>query len=380
MSRQESGFMIGGSMNILSVLENLDIKDDVVEELKREKLPLFMWGIGELATEINEYLKKNDIHIQAAFVSENYYTEALMFDGKMVQKYSDIKKYGKFNVIIGHSNYEKYSVMEEKEEVNKVFCLFSVNYGIFHKTPMEEIEKFQREFEDTYDLFEDEESKRTYVSFLKTRVSGNMKYVLENYKKEMNFFNNDIFKVTDQECFLDIGAFDGDTIRLFMKECGGKYQTIYALEPDDVNRKKLMEYIQKEELQNVYISEKGAWDKKGYLKFETVGEQISSVICESAQDVPGIEMIAAEPVDFIFQYKGKVTLLKINYLEGVEEALRGAGNILRNDAPKVAVTVGFTCENVRKIPKVIKSINPEYKLFLRYNRGMLSALTLYAIV
>ena len=87
-------------MNILSVLENLDIKDDVVEELKREKLPLFMWGIGELATEINEYLKKNDIHIQAAFVSENYYAEALMFDGKMVQKYSDIKKYGKFNVII----------------------------------------------------------------------------------------------------------------------------------------------------------------------------------------------------------------------------------------------------------------------------------------
>ena len=197
-------------MNILNILMDLDVKEDVIEELKREKLPLFIWGTGEIATEINEYLKKNNVHIQAAFVSEDYYAESLMFDGKPVKRYCDIKEYAKFNVIMGHSNYEKLSLFEEKEEVNKVFCLFSVNYGIYKKTPIEEIEKYQSEFENIYDLFEDEESKRAYISLLRTRVSGNIKYVLENYKQEMNFFNNEIFKVNDEEIFLDIGAFDGD--------------------------------------------------------------------------------------------------------------------------------------------------------------------------
>lgn len=365
-------------MNVLNILSDLEIKEDVIIELKEEKLPLFMWGTGELATEINEYLKKNGIQISGVFVSDDYYDGTRIFDGKLVKRYSDIKEYSKLNVIIGHSNYEKLCLIEEKENVNKVFYLFSVNYGIFHKTPMEKIRDYQGEFENIYDLLDDEESKKVYLSFLKTRVSGNIKYLLEVYKKEMNFFNNDIFVINNKETYLDVGAFDGDTIRLFLKESGGKYCMIYALEPDSFNRKKLEEYVQKDNLQDVYISSKGAWNKKCTISFETVGDQISSVINDENYIVG--ETIDVEPIDDMFAYKDQVTLIKINYLEGVEEALYGAQKILKEDKPKLALTIGFDCNNIRKIPKVIKEINPEYKLFLRYNRGMLSALTLYAVV
>ncbi|MCM1125479.1 MAG: FkbM family methyltransferase [Lachnospiraceae bacterium] len=365
-------------MNILNALSNLEIREDVIAELKEESLPLFIWGTGELAAEINEYLKKNGIQINGAFVSDEYYNGMMVFDGQLVERYEDIKEYPKFNVIMGHSNYEKISFMEEKENVNKVFYLFSVNYGIFHKTSIQEIRDYQGEFEDAYGLFEDEESRKVYLSFLKTRVSGNIKYLLEVYKREMNFFNNDIFVIDNKELYLDIGAFDGDTIRLFLKENGGKYCAIYALEPDSINKKKLEEYVQKASLQDVYISSKGAWNKKCAISFETVGDQISSVI--NNENYAGGEVIDVEPVDNMFSYKGRVTLLKINYLEGVEEALQGAESILKVDKPKLALTVGFDCNNIRRIPKIIKEINPEYKLFLRYNRGMLSALTLYAVV
>lgn len=366
-------------MNIMSELMNLDIKEDVIDELKKEKLPLVMWGSGELADEINQFLKKNQIHISAFYLDDDYFIENMMFDNLAVSRFEDLKrKYNKFNVIVGHSNYEKISLIEKKEEINKVFCMFSVNYGIYKKTSIEEIRMNQEEFEENYELFEDEKSKCAYLALLKTRVSGNIKYVLEAYHNEMNFFNNDIFAVKENECFLDIGAYDGDTIRLFLKECKNKYQEIYALEPDDINRKKLIKYIEEKKIENVHVSAKGAWDKKCILSFGANKEQISSVIND--EGIEGKVQIEAEPLDTLFTYNKKITMLKINYLEGVEEALRGAKGILEKDMPKLAITIGFNCDNIRKIPKLIKMINPEYKLYLRYNRGMTSTLTLYGIV
>ena len=87
-----------------------------------------------------------------------------------------------------------------------------------------------------------------------------------------------------------------------------------------------------------------------------------------------------EPLDTLFDYYDKVTILKINYFEGVREAVQGAEKILKNYEPKVAISVGYDCRNIRYIPLLIKQINPNYKLYIRYNRGMASALTLYGII
>ena len=48
-------------MDILKELENLQEKENLEIQLKKEILPLVMWGAGELAGEINEYLKMNNI-------------------------------------------------------------------------------------------------------------------------------------------------------------------------------------------------------------------------------------------------------------------------------------------------------------------------------
>ena len=367
-------------MSILDELTGLEIKEDIVVELKNETLPLVMWGIGELATEIIAYLQENYINIDDIFVDENYYREHIVFHNFQVHTYEYIqRKYETFNIIIGHSNYEKAAIMEKRKEINKVFCLFSVNYNVFTKTSIEDIIAHSDEFEKVYDLFEDDESKNNYLALLKTRISGNVKYVLDVFKHEMNFFNNDVFVVSEQECYMDIGAYDGDTIRLFLQECHGKYDYIYALEPDEKNREKLEKYIKEQDLKNVIVTDKGAWKEKDTLRFLSNNEQISSVA--NQQDEENDVLIYAEPIDTMFAYAKKVTLLKINYLSGVEEALLGGGqHILREHMPKLAITVGFNCENIRIIPQLIKEINPQYKLYLRYNRGMVSSLTLYATV
>lgn len=367
-------------MRILSELENLEEKEDLAVELQREQLPLVMWGAGELAGEVNEYLKKNDILLADVFVDDEYYSEGLTFEGKSVISYSMLlKKYKKTNLIMGSSNYEKINELESRICFEKVFCLFSVNYGIYEKTPLSEIKENIIDFETVYSLLSDEKSREVLLTFLQTRVSGNNLYIVNQHEKESNFFNNEIFKIDQNEVYLEVGAYDGDTIRMFLKENRGLYKYIYALEPDDENRKKLQNYIEDNDIKNIAISNKGAWNKKGKLNFSAVSEQISSVIVDDNENIENVG-IEVDRLDNLFEYKDKVTIIKINYLEGVKEALEGAESILKRDKPKLAITVGFDCRNIRYIPMIIKKINPEYKVYLRFNRGMISSLTCFGKV
>lgn len=367
-------------MNLLKELEGLEEKEDILVQLKRETLPLVMWGAGSLAIEIKDFLKNKGIFLADIFVDDEYYCEGMMMDGKNILSYSElIKKYAEVNIILGNSNYEKISMLENRKGVNKVFYFFSINYGIYEKTPISDIQNNIDGFETVYQMLGDEISRENYMAFLKTRVSGNYRYILDVYKKECNFFRNDIFTIGENEVFLDVGAFDGDTIRIFLKENGGKYRAIYALEPDSINRNKLEKFIEDSQMQNVFVSDKGAWDKAEKLSFLSNLEQMSGVIAEAHAEDDGTSIIV-DTLDTLFQYSDDVTILKINYREGVKEALNGAKYILKNHKPKLAIVVGFDCQNIVSIPQLIKDINPDYKLYMRYNRGMISTLTLYGIV
>lgn len=367
-------------MGILKELEYLEQVQSPIEELQKSSLPLVMWGAGDVAAEVDEYLGMHGISLADIFVDDEYYTDNMIFGERSIICNAELcEKYSKVNVILGHSSYEKIKSLEGRDNINKVFYLFSVSYGVFDKTPLSVIRENIDEFELTYQLFEDEVSRENYLAFLKTRVTGNNQYILNVFKKEANFFKNDIFQMGEEEVLLDIGAYDGDTIRLFLKENNGKYKNIYALEPDDVNRSRLEKYVEDAKLHDVFITEKGAWNKCGRMYFSANNEQICGVVAGETASKDE-QSIVVKPLDMLFEYQNKITMLKINYFEGVKEALQGAESILKIHKPKLAVTVGFDCRNIRYIPKLIKDINPDYKLYLRYNHGMLSSLVLYGII
>ena len=370
-------------MKILEELRDLEVKENLSEELKRERLPLIMWGAGEVAEEVHYYLKQNGIILSDVFVDDAYYSENLLFNGKQVLSYSMlVEKYDSVNLVLGCSNYEKIKYLEDLRIVNKVFYLFSFSYGMYEKTSIEEIKENIDEFEQIYAELGDEMSRRNYLAFLKTRLSGNNSYIFQVFEKEMTYFNNDIYRINDKEVFLDIGAYDGDTIRIFLKENDGKYQHIYALEPDEMNKKKLEDYIKESDFKNITVAGKAPWREKGELHFiSNDNGQLSSLVFGNIIRGEGQKNgIVAEPLDTMFQYEDSITLIKINYLEGVKEALQGAEHILKTHQPKLAISVGLDCANIRYIFKLIKEINPAYKLYLRYNRGTIETLMCYGIV
>ena len=73
----------------------------------------------------------------------------------------------------------------------------------------------------------------------------------------------EILQVNQQEILVDMGAYNGDTIRQFLQYSYGKYKSIYALEPDGKNFKKLCRST--EGMQGVHLYNKSAWDRQTTL-------------------------------------------------------------------------------------------------------------------
>lgn len=214
---------------------------------------------------------------------------------------------------------------------------------------------------------------------LKVHISGDASHILDIYEHSNNFFNNDIFIISENEVLVDVGAYDGDTLRIFLKECGGKYCKVYCIEPDVASLERLEKYVICNDL-DVIFDKRGLWDSTGQLILNDGNNQISSIEinAENSKNA-NYTVLDVDCLDNMIPESEKVSIIKINYLVGVSEALRGAKRILKNDRPKLAITCGFDCVSIIDIYKAVKESNPSYKIFLRYNNAMVSKLTMYGI-
>jgi len=127
----------------------------------------------------------------------------------------------------------------------------------------------------------------------------------------------------------------------------------------------------------VYLIEKGVWEEKKLLCFGKTGTH-SNILCED-----GNIYIEVDTIDN-FCRNEKVTFIKMD-IEGSElEALKGAEKQIRENKPKLAICVYHKEEDLITIPQYILSLNPEYKLYLRYFgssdfNSLWTELVLYAV-
>lgn len=364
----------------LNGLDKDNIAPDWVSQIKDETLPLVIWGCGDVADAVYKYLKKNGEEIADVWADSSW--AGCDFHGmKALSRDEVIAKYPKFNVILGHSRYELgQELTAQIPQVNKVFYAFSIHYEQYDKVPYENIEAQADRFVNLCNIVEDEESVKNLMAYLNTKMTGDVSHILKVYNRQMSFYNNDVFKMSEHESFFDIGAYNGDTIKLFLEETNGRYDRIIALEPDDDSFLELNDYIARERLRNVITSKNGAWDRCEELQFKTGNEQISSVDTgDNILNASNVITIHADRIDYMFESEN-ITFIKINYYEGITQAIKGCEGILKEQHPKLAMDVGFDIYKVLELAEYISSLNEGYRLYLRFNRAMSSTFTLYAAV
>ena len=216
----------------------------------------------------------------------------------------------------------------------------------------------------------DEASRAVLDAVIGFRLTLNAKG-LEDFITDDAYLSRDILRFSDREVFVDGGAFDGDSIRSFIRICSGKFSKIISFEPSRHPFERLSQTFGDDN--RIRLVQAFLYDRETTLAFENAGQRDSS----AAENGPG-ERVAATSIDRLPE-SGEVSFIKMN-IEGAEyRALLGAQETIRRQRPKLAVAVYHRASDLWKLPRLIKELNPDYKLFLRQHDGGIIETVLYAI-
>ena len=334
------------------------VEQNVWDVLKSTQLPVVIYGMGNGADMVIDKLQDMGVKVAGIFASDKF-VRGQLFRGMQVKKYSDIcKEYDDFFIVMSFAVHDDETIENVKKMASEhPFVAPDVPVADDSIFTREFIEAHDEEFDKAYGLLADEESRENYINILNFKVSGKIEYLFKA-EKEKDFIYKEILKVGDNETFVDLGAYDGDTVREFVAACGGKYKKIYAFEADEKNFKKLK--ANTENLEDVYAFNLAAWDKKETLLFEKKKGRNSRL------SVAGNVEVQAQSVDNVVD--GEVTILKMDIEGSEEKALDGARETIVKYSPRLYVCAYHRNSDMFLLPLKIHSMCSDYRFYFYHHR------------
>lgn len=222
------------------------------------------------------------------------------------------------------------------------------------------------------EILADEESINVLETRIKVYETGEISLLSNIYNASTQYFNQGIVELSDNEVFIDLGAYKGDTIEGFINHVNGKYKKIIAFEPDLENMMCLNRYILENDINNVVVYKLASWNEKDILKFHEDGSYISQI------SATGNSSINVNSIDDVLLDIVPVTFIKMD-IEGAElKTIEGAENIIKKYKPQMAICVYHKADDIYEVPLAIKKLVPEYKLYLRHHSDSFLDTVLYA--
>lgn len=225
---------------------------------------------------------------------------------------------------------------------------------------------------EAYELMGDQQSRVVFEAIV-SRVLGdghNIDIMLDICERNQ-YFPTDLVKLSEHERLVDIGAYNGDTIRDFVGRTQGRFDRIYSFELDAINFKAMEENVQRmPERDRVSIFNLGVWDSECDITY-SIGKSQSTV-------GSGEGMGHVVPLDDVLKGES-ITMIKMD-IEGAEpHGLRGAKQLIQIQKPRLAICIYHDFRHLWEIPLYIKSLVPEYKIYLRHHTNLEYETVCYAI-
>lgn len=333
-------------------------EQNVWDVLCETELPIILYGMGNGADMVIDELHRRGLDFQDIFAGDAF-VRGQIFHGKRVKKYSEIcKEYDDFFIVMCFAVHDDETI-EKIKEMAAVHPFVAPNVpivddGIFTR---EFIAEHDEEFDRAYELLADDESKKNYINILNFKVSGKIHYLFDSEKEKFSVYKN-IFNLNENEIFVDLGAYDGDTIKEFTEFTGGKYEKIYALEADAKNYKKLIKNT--EEMKNVFAYNFAAWNKNETLLFEKKKGRNSKLSAEGNVEVQ------ARSIDSLISEK--YTVLKMDVEGSEEKAILGATESIKKYMPKLYICAYHRNSDMYALPLLVNSICDKYRFYFYHHR------------
>ena len=328
-------------------------KTSVWEFLQNSEQPVIMYGTGNGADKVFEVFHKLNIKVTGVTASDGFVRER-NFHGFRVTPISEfLEKYEKFIVIITFGS-SRPEVIENIKKIAKkqtvlVPCVPVIGNEIFDRNFLTENEE---NLNKAYSLLADEKSKEVFKNYVNFEFSGKLDYLF-NMESDISDAFNDYFQLSENESFIDIGAYRGDTVEQFLKLTNGKYNNILAIEPDRKTYKKLVEnckYLMNFEAMNGAVT-----CTDGMVEFSSVAGRQSSI--GSGIETPSFTL------DKLSE-KFVPTYIKID-AEGAEiDILNGGKKIISEFKPKIKIATYHKNRDIFEIPILLNEFNKDYKIYM----------------
>jgi FkbM family methyltransferase len=212
-----------------------------------------------------------------------------------------------------------------------------------------------------FETFSDDESRQQFVAHLNFRLNG--RYDLLPVKSEPAYFPRDLIaQFSSDSTFVDCGAYDGDTIRQFLRHQGGRFGTIVAFEPDRHNYESLTAYVRSlgtDVASRIHLYHGAVGERSGEAPFDETGDMSAAV----RPDATG--KVALFALDDVVRPEAPDIYVKFD-IEGFElPALAGARSLLRTRRPTLAVSAYHRPGDLWEIPLYLHDLDIGYRLALR---------------
>ena len=360
-------------------------------ELKETEKPLVLYGTGDAAEKILKELDTRNIPVSGIFASDGFVRDR-SFAGFKVLSYGQAKeKFSDMTVLLCFGSHRP-DVIENIRRIASEQDFYAPDLpvagdGLFDR---EYYDAHKEALDRTRERLADGQSRLVFDKVIEYRLSGRIEPLLECSSPEeenWRFFVSAAARRksgTDGLHFLDLGAYTGDTVELFVNSAGAVSSegapfagtlssekrpssgafSITAVEPEERNFRKLRENAA------ALFGEDAELSGRIRLINAAAGSSCCTVDFTHGAGRGGAEgkgkvrPVKQLTVDSMLGEEG-VDLVKMD-LEGAEaEAILGAEETIRRCRPVMMIAAYHRTEDLFAIPGQVLDIVPDYRLYLR---------------
>lgn len=325
------------------------------EFLQSTSLPIAVYGTGNGADRVFYEFEKLGITVSAVVASDGFVRNR-SFRGFQVKSISQFESETEdFVIVLAFASplpevIESIKILSKRHRVIMPSVpVFGDN--IFNKDFLRDnLENVKKAHSRLYD----DQSRKVFENIIRFQITGDLNYCFECETDKDEAFS--ILNLGENESFLDLGAYRGDTVEEFLNYAKS-YEKIVAVEPDKKTFKKLQNYSKN--VENCITLNHAIWSENTTLTFDSDKGRGASLKTNGDE-------VSAVCVDYLFEKYGKFTYLNID-IEGAEsEMLKGGCKALQNK-PKLCMAAYHRSEDIFELVNKINCINPDYKILLRHH-------------
>lgn len=336
------------------------------ERLSETQKPIVMYGMGDGAEKILRVMESMNIR-PAEFMASDEFVRGHSFHGYLVKKLSEIEaQYDDFIIVVCFGTalpevLEKIQRLSERYEVIAPDVpvvgggLFDSDYLSDHEVDMMTLRP----------MLADEKSRSVFDSLIKYRITGDIS-VLRGCETEKSEALG-LLNIGTDETYVDLGAYNGDTVEEFLRLTNRKFKKIYAVEPDRRNYSKLRRRhyaLGSAVFEHINAA---AWSEDETLTFYRRAGRNSSLTDTVSDKTGGTPVeIAGRSVDSILGGEA-ATIIKYDVEGSEKQALLGSAETIRRYKPRLIVSLYHRTGDMTELPLLIKELNPAYKMYLRHH-------------